>query len=530
MIVVFVSGLMAQSNPTDLFEFTIIDSLPYATFGTGLWYWGYGDVHLATNGQRIILAAKKTYKGPTTHQAQTHLLYGERQGFGKWNFENAYSFRDSLYFAHVKTMLMYGEMPIMFFHERVEDWSTVPNEFKFVNLTGTGWAPTVLATDVTDDNVLERYDEGFALSQGDDGATAYWFRAVTHELSPGEYHTKYVLVSQNWATGETVTIWESPYDESVNLTPVVTEDGEYVAISFHSHDDQHTYWGVRVFRKTSNGYVEEFADSTISDSGYDYLNAFGLAIGKEANGDILLIALGNLARPIYRRTSNGWTKWMDNFPVGSGTESYLSQASSRYLANERIQFSSNGTAFWGDMDGWSTYYFSAEISFFTPDGIFGHVVYPNLPGYQYGGAFEFHDFCITEDDTLHIVYNYKPSIENPPMYLVEGKLYIPDLLDMITGIESNDKVQEPRRFTLWQNYPNPFNPTTTIRFSIGHRTHVRLTVFDLMGRRIATLVDGILNAGDHTITFNAAPLPSGIYIYRLQAGDYAGERKMVLLK
>ncbi len=535
IFLLMLSNLIAQSNPTDLIEYTIIDSLSHKTLGSGLWYWGYGDVHFATNGERIVLAAKKTFKDPETNQAQTFLLYGERQNFGKWNFENVYNYMDSIYFTRVKVMLMHGAMPISFFTDRVLYKS---HNLYFVNQTGSGWTSTLLDADPHNDNnpdnddIREHYDDmGFALSQGDDGATAYWIRENADEVSPGNWWTKWELVGKNWAVGETFVIWTSSYNQSIGLGPVVTEDGEYVAVSFHSVDSlSHNYWGIRVFRKTDNGYTEDLADSTMEDV---YGSYYPMAIGKESNGDVMLIAKPSssyLPNAIWVKSNGTWTKAVENYPMGSGLYSYLKEASSRDLANERIWFSGNGTAFWGDMDGWVTYTASAEVSFYTPDGKFGHVVFPNLPGYQWNGSFEYHDFCITADDTLHIIYNYKPAIENPPIYLVEGKLYIPDLLAMLTGIKDQNKAEHPETFTLAQNYPNPFNPTTTIRFSLGQRQKVTLKVFDLLGREVATLINNQLNAGEHAVTFKAKNLPSGVYVYRLQAGRFVQQRKMILMK
>ena len=81
-----------------------------------------------------------------------------------------------------------------------------------------------------------------------------------------------------------------------------------------------------------------------------------------------------------------------------------------------------------------------------------------------------------------------------------------------------------------QNYPNPFNPTTTISYNLEKTSQVNLEVFDLMGKRVATLVNGLQNAGEQAITFEASSLSSGIYIYRLTAGGSSLIKKMVLLK
>ena len=81
-----------------------------------------------------------------------------------------------------------------------------------------------------------------------------------------------------------------------------------------------------------------------------------------------------------------------------------------------------------------------------------------------------------------------------------------------------------------QNYPNPFNPTTTIQFSIQQREHVTLKIFDMLGRELATLVDGDLSAGEHSVRFSAEPLPSGVYFYRLTTPIFSQTKSMEIVK
>jgi len=85
-------------------------------------------------------------------------------------------------------------------------------------------------------------------------------------------------------------------------------------------------------------------------------------------------------------------------------------------------------------------------------------------------------------------------------------------------------------FRLSQNYPNPFNPNTNIKFSIPNREFVTLKVFDVLGNEIATLIDEEKFSGDHSVTFNAKNLSSGVYMYRIQAGSFTETKKMTLIK
>ncbi len=98
-----------------------------------------------------------------------------------------------------------------------------------------------------------------------------------------------------------------------------------------------------------------------------------------------------------------------------------------------------------------------------------------------------------------------------------------------TGIEQiNSNI--PTKFKLEQNYPNPFNPSTNINFSIPKPGNVKLSVFDVLGREVETLVNEQLSAGTYKVDFNASHLPSGLYFYRLSAGSFTETRRMVLVK
>lgn len=88
----------------------------------------------------------------------------------------------------------------------------------------------------------------------------------------------------------------------------------------------------------------------------------------------------------------------------------------------------------------------------------------------------------------------------------------------------------PDHFELEQNYPNPFNPTTTIQYGLPESGNVTLEVYDMTGRRVATLVNENQRAGWHDITFDASNLASGMYIYRMQSGDFVNTRKLILVK
>ncbi len=87
-----------------------------------------------------------------------------------------------------------------------------------------------------------------------------------------------------------------------------------------------------------------------------------------------------------------------------------------------------------------------------------------------------------------------------------------------------------KRYTLEQNYPNPFNPVTTIKYQIPKAGNVSLKIYDILGNEVVTLVDAQKEVGRYEVSFDASSLASGVYIYRLLAGEFVNVKKMVLLK
>jgi aminopeptidase N len=97
-----------------------------------------------------------------------------------------------------------------------------------------------------------------------------------------------------------------------------------------------------------------------------------------------------------------------------------------------------------------------------------------------------------------------------------------------SGVTENQDL--PREFSLSQNYPNPFNPTTVIRYGLPHAARVSVAVFNVLGQQVATVEEGMREAGYHDVKFDGSNLASGVYLYRLQAGEFVQTRKFVLMK
>ena len=105
----------------------------------------------------------------------------------------------------------------------------------------------------------------------------------------------------------------------------------------------------------------------------------------------------------------------------------------------------------------------------------------------------------------------------------------PVVVNPVTGIAQTDNAL-PKAYSLMQNYPNPFNPTTLIKYDLPKAGLVTLKVYDMLGKEVATLVNGTQAAGHYSVQFNASTLSSGVYIYRIQSNNFTAVKKLVLLK
>ncbi len=115
------------------------------------------------------------------------------------------------------------------------------------------------------------------------------------------------------------------------------------------------------------------------------------------------------------------------------------------------------------------------------------------------------------------------------LQLVYAKIDGKEYGSVPVSVSTRDK-RVPASFALSQNYPNPFNPITTISFDLPSRSLVSLKVFNLLGKEVSRIVSGELEAGSYTRQWNAADMPSGVYFYRLQAGNFNETKKLILLK
>jgi hypothetical protein len=174
------------------------------------------------------------------------------------------------------------------------------------------------------------------------------------------------------------------------------------------------------------------------------------------------------------------------------------------------------------------------------------VTFPTTPYFRPIGSQLWTTDSLAVNDTLHIPISlvflgklqsseeythYSPSItwtSDRTSYLRDHKLLV-DFNNTVTSIAQTNSMI-PDKCELYQNYPNPFNPLTRIKYDLPKQSRVKLVVYDILGRKAATLVDEMKKAGSYQVIWNANRFASGVYFYRLQTGNYSAVKKLLLLK
>lgn len=137
----------------------------------------------------------------------------------------------------------------------------------------------------------------------------------------------------------------------------------------------------------------------------------------------------------------------------------------------------------------------------------------------------------TDIDLTNIDVNYIVYLDATPYSsgaTVQNGLKTPRSMYTVTGIGNNET--EPVEFNLGQNYPNPFNPTTNVRFTVPKDGNVVFKVYDIKGKEVATYLDGFLKSGAYNVIIDGTNLSSGVYFYKLSAGNVTDTKRMILVK
>ena len=137
---------------------------------------------------------------------------------------------------------------------------------------------------------------------------------------------------------------------------------------------------------------------------------------------------------------------------------------------------------------------------------------------------KYHPQIKLQNDKMYAVWDGQIS-GNDGIHLTVQDFYLPTMI-----VERKSFASVVSNFELYQNYPNPFNPTTTISYALPKAGNVALRVYDILGKKVATLVNDYKQTGRYTVKFDASKLSSGMYIYKLVSEKYSAVKKMILVK
>ena len=249
---------------------------------------------------------------------------------------------------------------------------------------------------------------------------------------------------------------------------------------------------------------------------------------------------GNLGSKVYHVSQGGFDTHANQLPnhdrllgwLASGIDVFLRDLAAESDCPEVLimTFSEFGRRVGQNGSQGTDHGTAAPLFMFGPGvsgGLFGEA--PDLDDLDGAGNLNFDiDFRSVYGSVLQDWFGLQPDVVRDALLGFEYDT-IPFVADPARPV-AVEPAEQPETFSLDQNYPNPFNPTTKIHFDIPEHGPVLLEVFDIQGRRVATLVDQTLPAGAHTASFDAGPLPSGVYLYRLVTKHGLQSRKMTLTK
>ena len=216
---------------------------------------------------------------------------------------------------------------------------------------------------------------------------------------------------------------------------------------------------------------------------------------------------------MYIVTNDGGTTWNQGYIDGSTDTTVKADVIGLRGIDGHFKFA------WINLDApnpeflYSTGYLGGSFVLTNPVPMYGEGIFPSD---GFGGRA---GYKLTGTDSCFAVFESLPGGSNA--YAVSG-------CDEPVSVENNDPA--PDNYSLSQNYPNPFNRITTIKYSIPSLSFVKIKVYNLLGQEIAELVNKELQTGNYEVSFDATNFPSGIYFYRMEAGNFVQTKKMILMK
>jgi hypothetical protein len=215
-----------------------------------------------------------------------------------------------------------------------------------------------------------------------------------------------------------------------------------------------------------------------------------------------------------------FSKWVGQ--VGDINTQYVLQPSTVLGHRQLFKMALNGT--------WSTHYFNWQPSSIGFKSFHGHYDEPPSQDFFINSWLYLGNDIPKTSSNLRVVINFwmyqlTSRYDDQDAEIVVTKADLPPI--RTTEVEKAD-TDIPRKWSLGESYPNPFNPSTTIPFAVSMRSLATLKVYDALGREVATLISQDLEPGDYSVRWQAN-VPSGVYFYRLQAGEFVETKKMIVL-
>lgn len=299
-------------------------------------------------------------------------------------------------------------------------------------------------------------------------------------------------------------IWHEPSPLDIHYKTHKTTDGGATWFQIPARLDSN---GMLVrdayFKNTMEGFVSGNALAHTSDGGITWMRIreVGDVVSMSWPDSLHGWVVGSNGR-IYRTTTGGW------LPI------QLASFTGTHLGGTRVRLD------WRTLSETDNYGFYLQRRREADTAFAG--ISPLIPGH--GTTNEPHEYSFTDSNATinRWYYRLKQVDFNSSVHYTE-----PIIVDVTTDVPNG---KAPFVFSLAQNFPNPFNPATQIAFSVPERGFVTLTVFDVLGKQVASLVNEAKEAGAYALSFEASHLSSGVYIYRLSAGTFTAARKMIFIR
>ena len=417
----------------------------------------------------------------------------------------------------------FPDMVLIGFSHVTIGWNNNGGEPQFDEITNFGF-------NTYSSKILDYNQDGYPDFINDD---QYWKEPVVHENNRNRTFTRKSVNLPEWSFSDEASLYW-------NFEPLWLNEDQFPDLMVQKTNQglSNTTYIIYEFDKNTQSFIE--ADFQIKSDDLGLLKAFHF--NNDGLTDFIEIREGGLRLRVSNQNSE-YNTYQLNFQTGYELKNIF-KIDSDNDGDLEIFFSFNNESI--------LYQASNELLLNNerPSSVSFNYIYeqgnsltaswaPSNDIESSEGHIEYFISVISEKDSISINTNSNYlSIINLPegTYQVQIKaldplgLYSEKAISEPFVITSNFEESLPLNFDLFQNYPNPFNPTTTIQFELDKSTFTKLTVFDLLGRKVRELVNEIRPAGTNTIEFNANNLASGVYLYRLEANGVVQTKRLTLIK